>query len=99
MVFDTAGIGMGVGDLQMFVTYTNQILFSLMMVSMLLMMSSRALASAKRIKEILDEQPDIRDNETADPADLPLRTAKSSLKTSHSVTTRTQTKACLIIST
>lgn len=67
MVFDTAGIGMGVGDLQMFVTYTNQILFSLMMVSMLLMMSSRALASAKRIKEILDEQPDIRDNETADP--------------------------------
>ena len=67
MVFDTAGIRMGVGDLQMFVTYTNQILFSLMMVSMLLMMSSRALASAKRIKEILDEQPDIRDNETADP--------------------------------
>ena len=67
MVFDTAGIGMGVGDLQMFVTYTNQILFSLMMVSMLLMMSSRALASAKRIKEILDEQPDIRDTEEADP--------------------------------
>lgn len=67
MVFDTAGLGMGVGDLQMFVTYTNQILFSLMMVSMLLMMSSRALASAKRIKEILDEQPDIRDTEEADP--------------------------------
>lgn len=67
MVFDTAGIGMGVGDLQMFVTYTNQILFSLMMVSMLLMMSSRAMASAKRIKEILDEQPDIRDSEEADP--------------------------------
>ncbi len=67
MVFDTAGIGMGVGDLQMFVTYTNQILFSLMMVSMLLMMSSRALASAKRIKEILDEQPDIRDTDQADP--------------------------------
>lgn len=67
MVFDTAGIGMGIGDLQMFVTYTNQILFSLMMVSMLLMMSSRAMASAKRIKEILDEQPDIRDSEEADP--------------------------------
>lgn len=67
MVFDTAGIGMGVGDLQMFVTYANQILFSLMMVSMLLMMSSRAMASAKRIKEILDEQPDICDSEEADP--------------------------------
>lgn len=67
MVLDTAGLGMGVGDLQMFVTYTNQILFSLMMVSMLLMMSSRALASAKRIKEILEETPDIRDTEEADP--------------------------------
>ncbi len=68
MVFDTAGLGMGVGDLQMFVTYTNQILFSLMMVSMLLMMSSRALASAKRIKEILEETPDIRDTDQADPS-------------------------------
>lgn len=67
MVLDTSGIGMGVGDLQMFVAYTNQILFSLMMVSMLFMMSSRALASAKRIKEILEEQPDIRDSEDADP--------------------------------
>ena len=67
MVFDTSGIGMGVGDLQMFVTYTNQILFSLMMVSMLLMMSSRAMASAKRIKEILEEQPDICDTNEADP--------------------------------
>ena len=32
-----------------------------MMVSMLFMMSSRALASAKRIKEVLEEQPDISD--------------------------------------
>lgn len=53
--------GMGVGDLSMFVMYTNQILFSLMMVSMLFMMSSRALASAKRIGEILEETPDIND--------------------------------------
>lgn len=98
MVFDTAGIGMGVGDLQMFVTYTNQILFSLMMVSMLLMMSSRALASAKRIKEYSTSSPTSAITRPPTPS-LPLRTAKSSLKTSHSVTTRTQTKACLIIST
>lgn len=58
MVYDTQ---MEVGALSTFVTYTTQILFSLMMVSMLFMMSSRALASAKRIKEVLEEQPDISD--------------------------------------
>lgn len=58
--------GMGVGDLSMFVMYTNQILFALMMVSMLFMMSSRALASAKRIGEILEEQPDINDSDGVD---------------------------------
>lgn len=58
--------GMGVGDLSMFVMYTNQILFSLMMVSMLFMMSSRAMASAKRLGEILDEQPDITDSPDVD---------------------------------
>lgn len=58
LVYDTQ---MEVGALSTFVTYTTQILFSLMMVSMLFMMSSRALASAKRIKEVLEEQPDISD--------------------------------------
>ena len=58
MVYDTQ---MEVGALSTFVTYTTQILFSLMMVSMLFMMSSRALASAKRIKEVLEERPDISD--------------------------------------
>ncbi len=55
-------IGMEVGDLTAFITYASQILSSLMMVSMLFMMSSRALASAKRIKEVLTEQPDIADD-------------------------------------
>ena len=53
--------GMLVGDLSAFITYVNQILHSLMMVTMLLMISSRALASAKRICEVLDERPDISD--------------------------------------
>ncbi len=52
---------MKVGDLSAFVTYTTQILSSLMMVSMLLMTSSRAMASAKRICEVLDEKIDIDD--------------------------------------
>ena len=53
--------GMQVGDLSAFITYTTQILSSLMMVSMLFMFSSRALASSKRICEVLDEKIDIND--------------------------------------
>jgi ATP-binding cassette subfamily B protein len=55
--------GMQVGDLSAFITYTTQILSSLMMVSMLFMVSSRALASAKRISEVLDEKIDIKDSD------------------------------------
>ena len=51
----------GVGELSAFINYVSQILFSLMMVTMMLMFSSRALASAKRIKEVLSEELDITD--------------------------------------
>ncbi len=54
--------GMEYGDLSAFITYVSQILFSLMMVTMLFMMLSRALASAKRLREVLDEDPDINDD-------------------------------------
>lgn len=54
--------GMEVGNLSAFITYATQILSSLMMVSMLFMVTSRALASAKRIGEVLDEVPDISDD-------------------------------------
>ncbi len=53
--------GMLPGDLISFVNYITQILMSLMFVTMLFMMSSRAMASAKRIKEVLDEKIDITD--------------------------------------
>lgn len=56
---------MPVGDLSQFISYVNQILMSLMMLTMMFMMSSRALASAKRISEVLDEKIDISDFETA----------------------------------
>ncbi len=59
--------GMDVGHLSAFITYATQILSSLMMVSMLLMISSRALASAKRISEVLDEKIDITDDGCAYP--------------------------------
>ena len=53
--------GMEVGSLSRFITYATQILSSLMMVSMLFMVTSRAMASGKRIREVLCEVPDISD--------------------------------------
>ena len=62
-----AGIqGFSVGELSSFINYVSQILMSLMMVTFMLMFSSRALASAKRISEVLDEKLDITDGENAD---------------------------------
>ena len=62
-----AGIGgFSVGELSSFINYVSQILMSLMMVTFMLMFSSRALASAKRISEVLDEKLDITDLENAD---------------------------------
>ena len=48
-------------DFNALLTYINQILMSMMMVTMLFMSASRAAASAKRIGEVLDEKPDIDD--------------------------------------
>lgn len=53
---------MTTGELAAFVTYITQILSSLMMVTVLFVMFSRALASGKRIAEVLDEDIDIKDD-------------------------------------
>ena len=53
---------MAVGDLTAFINYVNQILMSLMMMSMLFMNSSRAIVSARRIGEVLDEKIDLHDD-------------------------------------
>ncbi len=52
------------GDLMAFFTYSSEILMSLMMVSMVMMMLTRSIACARRIVEVLDEQPEIT-NDTA----------------------------------
>lgn len=67
IVLGEAGMigGMQIGDLSAFLTYVSQILMSLMMITHMLMMSSRALASAKRISEVLDEKSDINDDNAA----------------------------------
>ena len=56
-----------VGDLSAFITYMTQILMSLLMVSMMFMISSRSMASARRISEVLDEQVDLSDEGCAQP--------------------------------
>ena len=54
---------MQVGDMMAFLQYTMQILWSLMMLSMLFVMLPRASASADRIMEVLETVPSIKDPE------------------------------------
>lgn len=54
---------MPVGDLTAFTTYIVQVLMSLMMLAMVFLQSSRAIASAKRINEVLDTKVDLTDAE------------------------------------
>ncbi|WP_276352060.1 ABC transporter ATP-binding protein [Cohnella caldifontis] len=55
------GNHMQVGDLMAFLQYAMQIMFSLMMVSMMFVMVPRASASAVRINEVLNTAPTIED--------------------------------------
>ena len=71
--------GMEVGNLSAFITYVTQILMSLLMVTMLFMFSSRAMASARRISEVLDEPLDLSD-ETAKHKDLTVKRGKIEFK-------------------
>ncbi|MGM9643607.1 MAG: ABC transporter ATP-binding protein [Eubacteriales bacterium] len=66
LVLNPETVGFGVGELSSFINYVSQILMSLMMVTMMLMYASRALASGKRVLEVLDEKIDITDSESAD---------------------------------
>lgn len=61
-----AGV-MPVGDLTAFTTYIVQILMSLMMLAMVLLQSSRALASIHRIAEVLDTKVNLTDEGCAYP--------------------------------
>lgn len=58
---------MPVGDLTAFTSYIVQILMSLMMLAMVLLQSSRALASLRRITEVLDTQVSLSDEGCALP--------------------------------
>ncbi len=58
---------MAVEDLTAFTTYIVQILMALVMLSMVLIQSSRAIASSKRIKEIMTTKIDLSDSEAKHP--------------------------------
>lgn len=58
--------GMSVGSVMAAITYVTQILMSIMMVSNMFQSVSRALASAKRITEVMDAEPVIVGGTTAE---------------------------------
>ena len=58
---------MPIGDLTAFTTYVVQILMSLMMMSFLMIQGTRAMASSKRICEVLDAKIDLTDEDAASP--------------------------------
>ncbi len=64
VIFD----GFPIEDFSAFLTYITQILMSLMMVTMLFMMTSRAMASSRRLSEVMDEKIDLDDADAKYPA-------------------------------
>ncbi|WP_078411019.1 ABC transporter ATP-binding protein [Priestia abyssalis] len=56
--------GMQIGDLMAFIQYVMQIMFALVMASMMFVMVPRAAVSAKRINEVLDMEPSFLDEGT-----------------------------------
>ena len=58
-----AGGQMLSGDLLAFFTYASEILMSLMMAAMVMMVLTRSIACGKRIVEVLEEQPEITDDD------------------------------------
>ncbi len=65
LVVSTGGTYLEVGTLASMLTYSMQILMSLMMLSMIFVMITISVASAKRIVEVLEEESDIRQIENA----------------------------------
>lgn len=59
---NNTALGMTTGDLTALLSYATQILMSLMMLSMVFVMITMSLASARRIAEILNEKTDIQNS-------------------------------------
>jgi ATP-binding cassette subfamily B multidrug efflux pump len=70
---------LGAGELISFLSYVFQILFSVMMISMIILMSARAQASGERVVEVLDAVEDITDKQTF-PQALPIGDSHKNVK-------------------
>jgi len=57
---------MSIGNLTAFITYVTQILMSLMMMSMIMIQGSRAVASSHRILEVLNTKIDLNDDDATE---------------------------------
>lgn len=51
-----------IGDMMAFMQYAMQVLFSILMVTMLFVMIPKAIVSAKRINDVLELEPSVKDN-------------------------------------
>ena len=78
-IISSMGLDLDVGQLSAMLTYGIQVLMSLMMVSMVLMLLTRAIACGKRIVEVLDEEPRITDKD----ADAALTVEDGSVRFDH----------------
>ncbi len=63
LIIGSAGAYMNIGSLTSMITYSMQILMSLMMLSMIFVMITMSTACAKRIVEVLDEESDLHNPE------------------------------------
>jgi len=63
MIVNTQMVDLTTGELTSLITYTTQILMSLMMLSMIFVMTTMSRASAERIVEILEEKTDLSNPE------------------------------------
>ena len=71
--------GVKVGELTGFLSYVMQVLNSLMMFSNVFLMTTRALASWKRISQVMDEEIDIREDASSTLGDFRMALAMQSL--------------------
>ena len=83
-----AGGQMLSGDLLAFFTYASEILMALMMVAMVMMVLTRSIACGKRIVEVLEEQPEITDDDavkeiTGDGTERELTLSDGSIRFDH----------------
>ena len=65
LTVESKGVDINIGQVSAFLTYGMMILMSLMMLSMIYIMLTMSVESVKRISEVLDEEPGIKD--PADP--------------------------------